>query len=64
MQPDYNYILKEYKMFGIGPTEMVIIGMIIFFIFGAKRIPEMMKGMAQRIREFRKVDKEIKSDLS
>jgi len=51
-------------MFGIGPTEMVIIGMIIFFIFGAKRIPEVMKGMAQGIREFRKVDKEIKSDLS
>ena len=49
-------------MFGLGPTELIIIGVIIFIIFGAKRLPEIGKGLGGAIREFRKVKKEIVSE--
>ncbi len=41
-------------MFGLGHTEILIICAIIFLIFGAKRIPEMMKGIGQGIKELRR----------
>jgi sec-independent protein translocase protein TatA len=41
-------------MFGLGMQELVIILAIGFFIFGAKRLPELGKGLGQGIRDFRK----------
>ena len=40
-------------MFGLGHTEIIIICVIVFLLFGAKRIPEMMKGIGQGIKELR-----------
>jgi sec-independent protein translocase protein TatA len=41
-------------MFGIGSQELIIIFGIVFLIFGAKRLPEMGKGLGQAIRGFKK----------
>lgn len=42
-------------MFGrIGLPEILIMVLILVFIFGAKKIPELMRGMGQGIKEFRK----------
>jgi sec-independent protein translocase protein TatA len=49
-------------MFGLGTTELIVIGVIIFVIFGAKRLPEIGKGLGGAIREFRNVKKEIASE--
>ncbi|MFC1891903.1 twin-arginine translocase TatA/TatE family subunit [Thermodesulfobacteriota bacterium] len=46
-------------MFGLGATELIVIGVIIFLLFGAKRIPEIGKGLGDSIREFKKVKKEM-----
>ena len=46
-------------MFGFGATELIIIGVIVFLIFGAKRIPEIGKGLGGAIREFRQIKKDI-----
>ena len=46
-------------MLGLGTNELIIIGVIIFIIFGAKRLPEIGKGLGGAIREFRQVKKEI-----
>jgi sec-independent protein translocase protein TatA len=40
-------------MFGIGSQELMIILLIVFFIFGAKRLPEMGKSLGQSIRAFK-----------
>ncbi len=48
-------------MFGLGPTELIIIAVIIFFIFGAKRIPEIGKGLGGAVREFRNIKKVVRS---
>jgi sec-independent protein translocase protein TatA len=46
-------------MFGLGTNELIVIGVIIFIIFGARRLPEIGKGLGGAIREFRQVKKEI-----
>ena len=41
-------------MFRLGMPELVIILLIIFFLFGAKRLPEMGKGIGEGIKNFKK----------
>jgi len=48
-------------MFGLGPTELIIIAVIVLLIFGAKRLPEIGKGVGGAIKEFRNVKKELSS---
>jgi len=38
----------------VGPTELIIVLTIILLLFGAKRIPELAKGLGSGIREFKK----------
>jgi sec-independent protein translocase protein TatA len=49
-------------MFGLGTTELIVIGVIVFLIFGAKRIPEIGKGLGGALREFRNVKGELTPD--
>lgn len=39
---------------GVGPTELIIVLTIILLLFGAKKIPELAKGLGTGVREFRK----------
>lgn len=51
-------------MFGsFGGMEILIIVMVILLFFGAKRIPELARGIGQGINEFRKASDEIKKEL-
>jgi sec-independent protein translocase protein TatA len=50
-------------MFGLGTPELIVIGVIVFLIFGAKRIPEIGKGLGGAIREFRDARKEISTNI-
>ncbi len=48
-------------MFGrFGVLEIAIIALILILLFGGKKIPELLKGVGQGIREFRKATKEEK----
>ena len=40
-------------MGAVGIREILVIALIIVVLFGAKRIPELMKGMGQGIKEFK-----------
>ena len=40
-------------MFGLGTQEIIIILIIALFIFGAKKLPEIGKGLGKSIREFK-----------
>ena len=45
-------------MLGIpGPTELFLIFLIVLLLFGGKRLPEIIRGVAAAIREFRKAFK-------
>ncbi len=40
-------------MFGVGTTELLIILLVIFLLFGARRLPELGKGLGEGMRSFR-----------
>lgn len=43
---------------GLGMKEILVIAILILLLFGAKRIPEFMKGLGSGIKEFKKSMKE------
>jgi sec-independent protein translocase protein TatA len=45
---------EEIPMFGIGSQELMVILLIAFFIFGAKRLPDLGSSLGQAIRGFKK----------
>jgi sec-independent protein translocase protein TatA len=38
---------------GLGPTEIVIIAVLIFLLFGATRLPQLAKALGQSKRAFK-----------
>ncbi|MBI3189680.1 MAG: twin-arginine translocase TatA/TatE family subunit [Ignavibacteriales bacterium] len=47
-------------MFGnLGTTEIILIAVGIVVLFGAKRIPELAKGIGKGIREFNREVKDV-----
>lgn len=43
--------------------ELLIIALFILVFFGAKKIPEIARGMGKGIREFKDATKEIKNEI-
>ena len=48
---------------GLGTTEVIIIAIFVLVFFGAKRIPELARGLGQGIKEFRQASKDIKKEI-
>lgn len=46
----------------LGWPEILLIVFIVLILFGAKRIPEMMRSMGQGVKEFKKAARDIASD--
>ena len=44
----------------IGTTELLLIGGMALLLFGGKKLPEMMRGLGQGVREFKKGVNDIK----
>jgi sec-independent protein translocase protein TatA len=42
----------------LGPTELIIILVIVLIIFGSSRLPGLFKAMGQGVREFRDASKD------
>jgi len=59
-------------MGNFGATEIILILLVVVLLFGARKIPELMKGIGQGVKEFKKAsdvkdepdtrDKEDKED--
>ena len=47
----------------IGTTELLLIGGLALLLFGGKKLPEMMRGLGQGVREFKKGVNELNPDL-
>jgi sec-independent protein translocase protein TatA len=52
----------------IGPTELILVVVVVVLLFGGKKLPELMKGIGQGMKEFKnavkdepKVDSENKA---
>ena len=50
-------------MGNIGFREILIIILVVLLLFGARRIPEVMKAFGKGVKEFKKAAKEIESSV-
>ncbi|HEY4652561.1 MAG TPA: twin-arginine translocase TatA/TatE family subunit [Pontibacter sp.] len=47
----------------MGPGSLILILVVFIVFFGAKRIPELARGLGKGIREFKDATREIKSEV-
>lgn len=48
----------------VGPWQFVIIIVLALLLFGGKKIPELMRGLGQGMKEFKKATKEEEGEES
>ena len=51
-------------MGSVGPLELLLIFLAVLLLFGAKRIPEIARGLGKGIREFKDATSDIKRELT
>ncbi|EEF59641.1 Sec-independent protein translocase subunit TatA/TatB [Pedosphaera parvula] len=47
----------------IGGWEMVVILAVVLILFGAKKVPELAKGLGQGIKEFKKATRDVTDEM-
>ncbi|PZX59235.1 sec-independent protein translocase protein TatA [Algoriphagus ratkowskyi] len=47
----------------MGGGSIILIVLVVLLLFGAKRIPELARGLGRGIREFKDATKDIQNDL-
>jgi len=48
---------------GIGPWEILLVFLVVLLLFGAKRIPEIAKGLGKGITEFKRGMQDVKDEI-
>jgi len=48
---------------GIGGPEVLVIFLIILLFFGAKKLPELAKGLGKSMKEFKKATQDVQDDF-
>jgi sec-independent protein translocase protein TatA len=51
-------------LFNLGGGEIILILALILVLFGAKKLPELAKGLGQGIKEFKKATKEVTDEVT
>jgi sec-independent protein translocase protein TatA len=47
----------------LGMQEILLIGVFVLIFFGAKKIPDFMKGLGKGVREFKDAVKDVKKEV-
>lgn len=50
-------------MFGLGPTELIVILVLALLVLGPSRIPEVASSLGKAIRSFRRATKELRDQI-
>jgi sec-independent protein translocase protein TatA len=50
-------------MFGLGPTELIVVAVVVLLLFGS-RLPKVMRSLGQGIVEFKRGVQGIEDDAS
>lgn len=51
-----------FAVFGLGPTELIVILIILLVLFGGSKLPSLAKGLGQSVKEFKKAQKDAEDD--
>lgn len=46
-------MMKLLLLGSLGPTEIILIVLLVLLLFGGKKIPELMRGIGKGVRSFR-----------
>jgi sec-independent protein translocase protein TatA len=46
-------LLSVFLIFGLGNPELILIVLVVFLLFGGKKIPELMKGLVKGVKSFK-----------
>src|SRR3954447_8877555 len=52
-----------FALFNLGGGEIILILALILILFGAKKLPELAKGLGQGIKEFKKATREVTDEI-
>jgi sec-independent protein translocase protein TatA len=47
----------------LGPLEIFVVVFVILLLFGAKKLPELARGMGKAMKEFKKATKDVEDDI-
>ena len=51
-------------VFGLGSTEILVILFIVLLLFGAKKLPELARGLGKSMNEFKKASSELEREVN
>jgi sec-independent protein translocase protein TatA len=51
-------------LFNLGGGEVILIFAVILLLFGAKKLPELAKGLGTGIKEFKKATRDVSEEMS
>ena len=54
---NFGRYLKLNAMGNLGATEIILILLVVVLLFGGRKIPELMKGIGQGMKEFKKASR-------
>ena len=49
-------------MFHMGPDKLIIILIVVLLLFGGQKIPELMRGLGEGMKEFKKATRDEDQD--
>ena len=58
-----NFVNPDPLLAMLGTTEILVIAVVVVVLFGAKKIPDLMKGVGTGIKEFKKASKDDETPL-
>ncbi|MBO7436186.1 MAG: twin-arginine translocase TatA/TatE family subunit [Bacteroidaceae bacterium] len=56
--------MNNLLIFGLGTGEIILIVLAFLLLFGAKRIPELMKSMGKGVKNFKEGMKEVEKEIN
>jgi sec-independent protein translocase protein TatA len=59
-----QFMNTMFALFDVGGGQILLILALILIFFGAKKIPELAKGLGQGIKEFKKATREVTDEIN
>ena len=52
-----NFVQNRNAMGSVGPAQILLIALVVLLLFGGRKIPELMRGLGQGMKEFKDASK-------
>ena len=63
MTLNVNFMNVMFGLFNLGGGEIILILALVLILFGAKKLPELAKGLGTGIKEFKKATRDVTEEI-